>query len=81
MTAKAVYRYTGSEQSEYEAIQAGTNTHLAKLYAETSSYKYETNVMNRWEGASDTDYAAGNGSVTVNGNKLVLANCSTDTKR
>ena len=67
MTAKAVYRYTGSEQSEYEAIQAGTNTHLAKLYAETSSYKYETNVMNRWEGASDTDYAAGNGSVTVNG--------------
>ena len=67
MTAKAAYRYTGGEQSEYEAIQAGTNTHLAKLYAETATYKYEGNVMNRYEGASDTDYAAGSGSVTVNG--------------
>ena len=67
MTAKAAYRYTGGEQSEYEAIQAGTNTHLAKLYAETATCKYEGNVMNRYEGASDTDYAAGSGSVTVNG--------------
>ena len=67
MTAKAAYRYTSGEQSEYEAIQAGTNTHLAKLYAETATYKYEGNVMNRYEGASDTDYAAGSGSVTVNG--------------
>ena len=71
MTAKAAYRYANNtkpeEQYEYEAILAGKNTHLAKLYAETSSYKYEANVKNRWEGASDTDYAAGSGSVTVNG--------------
>ena len=67
MTAKAAYRYTGGEQEEYNAIQAGTNTHLVKLYAETSSYKYEGDVMNRWEGASDTDYANGDGSKTVNG--------------
>ncbi len=67
MTAKAAYRFGGDEQAEYDAIKAGGNTHLAKLYAATASYKYETNVMNRYEGASDTDYAAGNGSVTVNG--------------
>ena len=67
MTAKAAYRYTGSEQEEYDAIQTGAETHLVKLYAETASYKYEANVQNRYEGASETDYAAGNGSVTVNG--------------
>lgn len=67
MTAQAAYRYSGAEQSEYEAILAGTQTHYAKLYAETSSYKYEVAVQNRYDGASDTDYAAGNGSVTVNG--------------
>ena len=67
MTAKAAYRYTGGEQEEYDAIQAGTETHLVKLYAETSSYTYEGDVMNRWEGASDTDSANGSGSKTVNG--------------
>ena len=66
MTAKAAYRYTGSEQDEYNAIQAGTNTHLVKLYAATASYKYEANVQNRWEGASETNYA-GDGVSTVNG--------------
>lgn len=67
MTAKAVYRYGDNEQAEYDAIQAGTDTHKAKLYAETATKKYEANVQNRYEGASDTDYAAGNGSVTING--------------
>ena len=67
MTAKAVYRYGSDEQAEYDAIQAGTDTHKAKLYAETATKKYEANVQNRYEGASDTDYAAGNGSVTING--------------
>lgn len=72
MTAKAAYRYAGSndgptsEEYEYNQIQAGVETHLAKLYAQTSSYKYEANVQNRWEGASDTDYLSG-GSSTVNG--------------
>ena len=67
MTAKAEYRYGSDEQAEYDAIQAGTETHKTKLYAETATKKYEANVQNRNEGASDTDYAAGNGSVTING--------------
>ncbi len=67
VTAQAAYRYGGDEQAEYDAIQAGTETHLVKLYAQTATYKYEANVQNRYEGASDTDYAAGSGSVTVNG--------------
>ena len=67
MTAKAVYRYTGSEAEEFAAIEAGTKTRLVNLYAETATYKYEAGVMNRYDGASDTDYAAGNGSVSVNG--------------
>ena len=66
VTAKAAYRYTGGEQEEYDAIQAGTETHLVKLYAETSSYKYEGDVMNRWEGASETNLA-GDGVSEVNG--------------
>ena len=56
MTAKAAYRYTGSEQGEYDAIKAGTETHLVKLYAEVGSEKFETNVQNRWEGASDVNF-------------------------
>lgn len=67
MTAKAAYRYGANEQEEYDAIQAGANTHLAKLYAQTAAQTFETNVFNRYEGASETDYAAGSGSVTVNG--------------
>ena len=67
VTAKAAYRYAGDEQAEYDAIQVGTNTHLVKLYAETAFKNYEVNVMNRYDGASDTDYADGNGSKTVNG--------------
>ncbi len=67
MTAKAVYRYGDSEQAEFDAMQAGTETHKTKLYAETATKKYEANVQNRNDGASDTDYAAGNGTVTING--------------
>ena len=70
MTAKAVYRYAGSEANEFAAIEAGTNTRLVNLYAETATYKYEVGVMNRYDGASDTDYAAGDGSVTVNGKSV-----------
>lgn len=72
MTVQAAYRYAGSEdkptaeEHEYNQIKAGATTHLAKLYAQTASYKYEANVQNRWEGASDTDYLPG-GSSTVNG--------------
>lgn len=67
MTAKAAYRYGANEQEEYDAIQASANTHLAKLYAQTAAQTFEANVFNRYEGASETDYAAGSGSVTVNG--------------
>ena len=76
VTAQAAYRYgSGSvnvaEQAEYAAIQAGTETHLAKLYAQTSSYKYEANVQNRWEGASDEDYYKTEGKVSVVEGKYV----------
>ena len=73
MTVQAAYRYAGSndtptaEEFEYNQIQAGVETHLAKLYAQTSSYKYEANVKNRWEGASETNYAEGENVSTVNG--------------
>lgn len=67
LTAKAVYRYGSDEQAEYDAIKAGTDTHKTKLYVQTSAETFEANVFNRCEGASETDYAAGSGSVTVNG--------------
>ena len=66
LTAKAVYRYGSDEQAEYDAIKAGTDTHKTKLYVQTSAETYEANVYNRNEGASETDYAAGDGSVTIN---------------
>lgn len=76
VTAQAAYRYGSgnvneAEQAEYDAIHAGTETHLAKLYAETSSYKYEANVQNRWEGASDEDYFKTEGKVSVVAGKYV----------
>ena len=67
LTAKAVYRYGANEQEEYDAIKAGTDTHKTKLYVQTSAETFEANVFNRCEGASETDYAAGSGSVTVDG--------------
>ena len=76
MTVKAAYRYASSkdktdtkseEQHEYDQILSGVDTHLAKLYAKTASYKYEANVQNRWEGASDTNHRPSGGSSTVNG--------------
>ncbi len=66
LTAKAAYRYSGSEADEYNAIVAGTDTKLATLYATTSTKTESAKVLNRWDGASDTDYANGDGSVTVN---------------
>ena len=76
MTAQAAYRYGSgavnvAEQTEYEAIKAGTDTHLAKIYAQTATYKYEGNVQNRWEGASDTDYYGNLEKVSVVDGKYV----------
>ena len=65
VTAQAAYRYSGSEQAEYDAIQAGTNTKLASLYATVGEKTVNTPVQNRYDGASETDLA-GNGAVQVN---------------
>lgn len=84
MTAQAAYRYGSgavnvAEQAEYDAIQAGTETHLAKLYAETASKKFETNVQNRYEGASEEDFYGNLEKVsTVNG--LFVPNSSAAVK-
>jgi len=78
LTAKAAYRFGANEQAEYDAIQAGTETHLATLYAKYGEKEYTAPVMNRYEGASETDYAAGSGSVTVN--SLYVPNSSAAVK-
>ena len=75
MTAKAAYRYGGDGQTEYDAIQAGTDTHLAKLYAQTAFKNYEVNVMNRYEGASETDLTVG-AYTTYFVNNLYVPNAS-----
>ena len=68
LTAKAAYRYGADEQAEYDAMQnTDVITKLVQLYATVGTKTVATPVQNRYDGASDTDYANGNGSVTVNG--------------
>ena len=78
LTAKAAYRYSGSEQEEYDAIQAGTETKFADLYAKVGEEVFVTKVKNRYDGASATDYAGGSGSVKVN--ELYVPNSSSAMK-
>ena len=78
LTASAAYRYSGSEQAEYDAIQAGTETKLATLYATVGEETVATPVMNRYDGASKTDYAEGSGSTQVN--NLYVPNSSNAVK-
>lgn len=66
LEVKAAYRYSGSEADEYAAIQAGTETKLAELYATIGENTVTAAVKNRYDGASATDHAQGNGSVQVN---------------
>ena len=66
LTAQAAYRYGVDEAAEAAAIAAGTDTKLAKLYATVGTKTVSTAVQNRNDGASETDLADGNGSVTVN---------------
>ena len=66
VTAQAAYRYSGSEADEAAAIAAGTETKFAKLYAIVGKDSIATLVQNRYDGASETDFANGNGSTTVN---------------
>ena len=67
LTTKSVYRYSGSEQDEYDAIQSGAVTKNAKMYATVGENTVTQLVLNRYDGASETDYAGGNGSTQVNG--------------
>ncbi|MBO5371545.1 MAG: leucine-rich repeat protein [Lachnospiraceae bacterium] len=78
MTVKAVYRYGTDEQQEYDAIMLGVDTHIAKLYAETKSCRYEGTVKNRYEDASEINYYEGDDKDTavVKVNNLYVPNSS-----
>lgn len=69
LTAKAAYRYSGSESDEAAAIAAGTPTKFANLYATVGTTTVSQLIQNRFDGASDTNYAT-DGAVTV-GDKFV----------
>ena len=66
LTAQAAYRYGSDEATEAAAIADNTDTKLATLYATTGTTTETAKVLNRWDGASTTDYAEGDGSVIVN---------------
>ncbi len=66
LTAQAAYRYGGDEAAEAAAIAGGTETKLVQLYATVGETTVATPVQNRYDGASETDYANGEGSVVVN---------------
>ena len=78
LTAKAAYRYGGDEQAEYDALQTDVITKNAKMYAKVGEEYFTALVMNRYDGASETDYANGSGSVQVNG--LYVPNSSAAVK-
>ncbi|MBR0274534.1 MAG: hypothetical protein IJQ59_10690 [Bacteroidaceae bacterium] len=66
VTAQAAYRYSGSEQAEYDAMQTDAITKFASLYATVGTKTVNELVQNRYDGASETDLA-GEGAVQVNG--------------
>ena len=66
VTAQAAYRYGADETAEAAAIAAETDTKLVQLYATVGEKTVSAKVQNRYDGASETDYANGDGSVTVN---------------
>lgn len=66
LTAQAAYRYGGDEAAEAAAIAGGTETKLIQLYATVGEKTVATPIQNRYDGASETDYANGEGSVVVN---------------
>ena len=66
VTAQAAYRYGADEAAEAAAIAAETDTKLVQLYATVGEKTVSSKVQNRYDGASETDYANGDGSVTVN---------------
>lgn len=67
LEAQAAYRYGDNEQAEYDAMQGNQATKFAYLYATIGENTVSTFVQNRYDGASDEDYATGSGSTVVNG--------------
>ena len=55
VTVHTYYR-AGYYNEEWERKENGEDTHLTTLYAATSDERFETKVMNLYEGASATDY-------------------------
>ena len=67
LTVQAAYRYGDSEEAEYTAIQTeDVITKLVQLYATVGKKTVVEYIQNRYDGVSKTDYANGDGSVTVN---------------
>ena len=72
VTAQAAYRYGNDEQAEYDAItSSNTITKLVQLYATVDEKTVDQPVLNRWEGASETNLYNGEGGVSVVNEKYV----------
>ena len=68
VSVQAAYRYGADEQAEAEAyFNDAIETKFAKLYATVGTKTVDVLVKNRYDGASDTDWANGEGSVMVMG--------------
>ena len=71
LEAQAAYRFSGSEQGEYDAMLGNQATKFASLYATIGENTVSTFVQNRYDGASDVNYYAGEGGVSVVNEKFV----------
>ncbi len=68
VSVQAAYRYGADEQAEADAyFNDAIETKFAKLYATVGTKTVDVLVKNRYDGASDTDWANGEGSVMVMG--------------
>ncbi len=65
-TVHTYYR-AGSYEEEEANIINGKDTHLMKMYANTSEKNYETNIMNLSEGAKGQTLPDGIGTKVING--------------
>ena len=66
VTVHTYYR-AGSYEEEGANILAGKDTHLMKLYANSETDNFETNVMNLSEGSKDVTLPEGIGTRVING--------------
>lgn len=68
VSVQAAYRYGDTEQAEADAyFNDAIETKFAKLYATVGKKTVDVLVKNRYDGATDTDWADGIGSVVVEG--------------